>query len=445
MRRLFIQFYLLLMVCFLGAVLLIGGVYQQAVNKVGDRYLSDLLGASLSLIQSELKGVPPARWPATLAKLDHGLSFPLKIERESSYTLDTEASAALARGEIVMLEDSYLYLQRVPDSPFLLVAGPLRYLFFLRQLKWVDYALLTLIGLSLGIPVLLWLRPHWRELMTLEQAAAKLAEGELDARVQLPTDSGVWQVGAAFNRMADSIGSLLAGRKTLIDAVAHELRTPLARLRYRLALLDGDPDSPPRQAIERDLATIDSLLQELLLHARLDRPLVPLTLSRFSGRAWLAERLAEQAPFSGALDWQDDSPADIELVADRHLLSRALDNLLNNARRYARREVRVRLEQDGGEFRLSVDDDGPGIPAEQRGQVLEPFVRLDESRGRDSGGHGLGLSIVNGIARAHHGTLSIDASPSGGALFVLSWPSPGTVHAVTQGNIPLTDAGTGAP
>lgn len=443
MRRLFVQFYLLLISCFLGAVLLIGGVYQQAVDKVGDRYLSDLLGASLSLIQSELKDVPPAQWPATLAELDHGLTFPLKIEHDSTYALDAEARAALARGEIVMLEDSYLYLQRIPDSPFILVAGPLRYLFFLHQLKWADYALLTLIGLSLGIPALLWLRPHWRELMTLERAAARLAEGELDARVQLPADSGVWQVGAAFNHMADNIGTLLAGRKALIDAVAHELRTPLARLRYRLALLDGDPDSPPHLAIERDLAAIDSLLQELLLHARLDRPQVPLTLSHFAAREWVAERLAEQAPLAETLDWQDDSRSDIELVADRHLLSRALDNLLSNARRYARHTVHVRLEQDVGGFRLSVEDDGPGIPPEECERVLEPFVRRDESRGRDSGGHGLGLSIVNGVVRAHHGTLQVDKSPLGGARFVLCWPQSVAVHSVTQRNIPLTDAATG--
>ncbi|WP_024301351.1 two-component system sensor histidine kinase RstB [Pseudogulbenkiania sp. MAI-1] len=443
MRRLFVQFYLLLMACFLGAVLLIGAVYKQAVDKVGERYLSDLLVASLSLIQSELKDVPPEQWSGTLAKLDHGLTFPLKIERDTAYTLDAEARAALGRGEIVMLEDNYLFLQRIPNSSFLLVAGPLRYLFFLHQLKWVDYALLALVGLSLGIPALLWLRPHWNQLMQLEQTAASLAEGDLSARVQLPSSSGVWQVGVAFNRMADNIGTLLAGRKALIDAVAHELRTPLARLRYRLALLGGDPDSAPHQAIERDLAAIDSLLQELLLHARLDRPQVPLTLSRFSVREWLTERLAEQAPLASGIDWQDDSRGETTLVADRHLLSRALDNLLSNARRYARQVVRVRLEQEAGRFCLSVEDDGPGIPPEERERVLEPFVRLDESRGRDSGGHGLGLSIVLGIARAHHGTLSITTSPLGGARFVLCWPSAGTVHTVTQGNIPLTDAGEG--
>ena len=441
MRRLFVQFYLLLMACFLGAVLLVGVVYKQAVDKVGERYLSDLLGASLSMIQSELKDVPPERWSETLAQFDHGLTFPLKIERDASYTLDAEARAALTRGEIVMLEDSYLFLQRIPNSPFLLVAGPLRYLFFLHQLKWVDYALLALIGLSLGIPVLLWLRPHWNQLMQLEQTAASLAEGDLSARVQLPPSSGVWQVGVAFNHMADNIGTLLAGRKALIDAMAHELRTPLARLRYRLALLGGDPDSPPHQAIERDLAAIDSLLQELLLHARLDRPQVPLTLSRFDAREWIAERLAEQTPLASGLDWHNDCAGEIALVGDRHLLSRALDNLLSNARRYARQQVHMRLEQDGGEFCLSVEDDGPGIPPEERERVLEPFVRLDESRGRDSGGHGLGLSIVLGIARAHHGTQAIDASPMGGARFALRW-STDTVHSVTRGNIPLTDAKT---
>ncbi|VEB45111.1 Sensor protein RstB [Chromobacterium violaceum] len=272
MRRLFVQFYLLLMACFLVAVIMVGLVYKQASNEKGERYLSDLLRTTLSLIEADLRGVPEDRWSETLANSDYGFTFRVKVEKMSNYILDEESKQALDRGEIVMLEDKYLFLQKLQDSNYLLVAGPLRYLFFLHQLKWVDYALLALLGLSLAIPVFLWMRPHWRDLVALERTAGRLASGDLAARVDLPPHSGVHHLGIAFNHMADNIGALINSKKTLTNAVAHELRTPLARLRYRLALLEGDEDTPERQAIERDLTAIDKLVEELLFHARLDRP-----------------------------------------------------------------------------------------------------------------------------------------------------------------------------
>jgi two-component system sensor histidine kinase RstB len=422
MRRLFIQFYLLLMTCFLVAVLLVGAVYKQAVDDVGERYLSDLLRTTLSLIEADLRGVPEDRWSETLANSDHGFTFRVKVEKMSSYLLDDESKQALDRGEIVMLEDKYVFLQKLEDSNYLLVAGPLRYLFFLHQLKWFDYALLGFIGLSLAIPVFLWMRPHWRDLVALEQTAGKLANGNLSARVDLPPRSGVSQLGVAFNHMADNIAALINSKKTLTNAVAHELRTPLARLRYRMALLDGDDSSPERLAIERDLSAIDKLVEELLLHARLDRPEAPLQLSSFDAIPWAKDRIAGQAALAQDLQWLEPAGASLPITADEHLLTRVLDNFLSNARRHAKQLVQTSIIVEQRHCIIMVDDDGPGIPEQDRGRVFDAFVRLDESRGRKTGGHGLGLAIVAGIARAHRGEVKVESSPLGGARFLFRWP-----------------------
>jgi len=438
MRKLFIQFYLLLVTCFIVAVIMVGAVYKQAVDKVGERYLSDLLRTSLSLIEAELKGVPPQMWGEMLARADNDLSFHIKVEPLSQYSLDDESYQALANGDIVMIEDSYLFLQRISNSDYVLVAGPLRYLFFLHQLKWFDYALLAFVGLSLALPVFLWMRPHWRDLSALERAATRLGAGQFDTRVNLSERSGVARLGLAFNRMIDSINELLASKKSLTNAVAHELRTPLARLRYRLALLENADTA----AMERDLNAIDSLIEELLLHARLDRPEMTLALSQLDAVPWARTRLADIGAIEPELDWvlATDASTPLSIQADKHLLSRALDNLLTNARRYARTTVQVKLAEDRDGWALSVEDDGPGIPAEDRDRVFEPFVRLDESRARHTGGHGLGLAIVAGIARAHHGSISVDNDGAlGGARFTLRWPKPVVVHSVTPGNIPATD------
>lgn len=423
MRRLFIQFYLLLVTCFMVAVVMVGAVYKQAVDDVGERYLSDLLRTTLSLIEADLHGVPEDRWTETLQSSNHDFTFKVTVEKQSNYLLDEESEEALNNGEIVMLEDKYLFLQKIEDSNYLLVAGPLRYLFFLHQLKSVDYALLALLGLSLAIPVFLWMQPHWKDLVTLEKTAGKLAGGDFSARVHLPSRSGVRQVGAAFNHMADSIAALLASKKALTNAVAHELRTPLARLRYRLALLEGDEDSPAKKAIEKDLSAIDSLVEELLFHAKLDRPEAPLQLTQFDAVSWARERIHEQATLAPELNWLEPAEETLNFLADQYLVTRALDNFLSNARRYAKSTIQTTLRMEDRNCIIMVDDDGPGIPAEDRDRVFDPFIRLDESRGRKTGGHGLGLAIVAGIARLHHGEVKVETSPLGGARFIIRWPT----------------------
>jgi two-component system sensor histidine kinase RstB len=439
MRRLFIQFYLLLIVCFMVAAVAVGVVYKRAINDMGDRYLSDLLRITLTMIENDLKGVPAELWGETLNRIDYGVAFKVRVERASDYPLDDASEKALERDQIVMLSDSYLFLQRIPNSDYLLVAGPLRYLFFLHQLRWLDYLLLGLIGLSLAIPVLLWMRPHWRSLLALEQAAGALERGQLTERVDLPPRSSVYRLGQAFNRMAESIEALIISKKHLIDAVAHELRTPLARLRYRMAMLEGQEDSEVLAGMERDIQAIDSLIEELLLHSRLDRPEVPLNPETFRADPWLNERLADAQAMAPDINWLV-APMSVPVVwGDKALLTRALDNLLGNARRYAHSTVRVMLTEADHQYRLIVDDDGPGISEQDRAKVLEPFVRLDASRGRNTGGHGLGLAIVSAVARAHRGGVEVQASPLGGARFAVSWPRQPLVHMVTQGNIPPTD------
>lgn len=422
MRKLFIQFYLLLIFSFLVAVSLAGLVYKEVAEKAGDRALADLLKTTLTLIEHTLDGVPQAQWPAELAKLDHELDFNVALQPIHSLPLDPVSMQALLRGDIVMLEDDLLYLQRVKQSPYALVAGPMSYLVFMHELKWLDYALLTMIGLSLAIPVLLWMRPHWNELVQLENAAKQLSQGQFQARVSLPPASGLQPLARGFNHMAQSVERLLESKQTLINAVAHELRTPLARLRYRLALLDVDAANPVHEGIERDLNNIGSLIDELLLHARLGRPDLPMQPAVLPAHAWLRQRLddltSHHPQLRVSLRVYHDS-----LYADPTLLARALDNLLNNAANYGQGEIELGFAVLNGEQQLSVADNGHGIAEADRASVLEPFVRLDPSRGGSQGGYGLGLAIVQQIMLAHHGQICIDVSSLGGARFTLGWPA----------------------
>lgn len=421
MRKLFIQFYLLLIFSFLVAVSLAGMVYKEVAEKAGDRALADLLQTTLTLIEHTLDNVPQAQWPQELAKLDRDLDFSISLQTVDRLPLDSASRQALLRGDIVMLEDELVYLQRVKQSQYVLVAGPMNYLVFLHELKWLDYALLAMIGLSLAIPVLLWMRPHWNELMQLELAAKQLRQGQFQARVALPPASGLQPLASGFNLMADSVERLLESKQTLINAVAHELRTPLARLRYRLALLDIAPDSPVQQGIERDLDSVGALIDELLLHARLGRPDLPMHPLTQAAAPWLQQRLDDLHSHYPALQLRHFVYHDT-LFGDEKLLARAVDNLLHNAARYGHGQIELTYAVDNGMQQLSVADNGPGIAEADRDRVLEPFVRLDPSRQAGQGGYGLGLAIVKQVMLVHQGEVKIDSSILGGARFTLSWP-----------------------
>lgn len=431
MRRLFIQFYLLLMLCFGIGALLVGLVYREVADTTGTRLLTDLLRTTLALIETELRTVPQPQWPQALAELDHDLGFPLALTQLETLPIDAEAMRALKSGEIIMQEDETTYLQRLDRTPYVLVAGPMPYLVFLQELHWVDLALLGLIGALLALPVFLWMRPHWRELQQLERSARALADGQFDVRVTLPQNSGLQPLAQGFNHMADSVQLLLDSKQTLLHAVAHELRTPLARLRYRLALRDDDNAAVTDAGVERDLGDIGALIDELLLHAQLARPDLALQQQTFAAQPWLAAHLHEAPALQQHASWGELEVGAAQLSADPALLGRALDNLLNNAARYARQHIRLSFAVVDGWQYLRVADDGPGIPPEQRVRVLEPFVQLEGGAARSKGQLGLGLAIVNQIMQAHGGRVSIEDSPWQGAQVSLCWP---LVQSVTHDN-----------
>lgn len=440
MLRIFVRFYLTLVVSFVGAIALAGSIYGQVVQNVSDRYLNDIFRATVSLAQTELADTPIERWNAKLENLELSLPYPIKVEPLDAYALSDANRAALADGDIVMLTDRYQFLQRVPDTGYMLTLGPIDYLYFLHEIQSFDYLMLGLAALFLGIPAFVWMRPLWRQLMHLKRVARQLGNGNLDARAKLPEDSGVAELGAAFNGMADNLQSLIQSRRELLNAVSHELRTPIARLRYRLAMLEDGVADDARAAMDRDIAAIDDMIEELLLYSRLDQASDLLRPEPLTLWPWLQDVVARHAEDFAHTHFQLDeasaaAPA-LTADADAFYLERALSNLLRNAARYGQGEVLVRLGGDDAHCWLSVEDNGPGIPEAERERVFEPFVRLDHSRDRRTGGHGLGLAIVQRIMGWHHGQAQIDASPLGGARFTLTWPR---VHLLTSGYKITTD------
>ena len=211
-----------------------------------------------------------------------------------------------------------------------------------------------------------------------------------------------------------------------MQAVSHELGSPLSRLRFQLALLegqDGNTEDPRVQSMTRELDALDELVAELLSYVQSDE-------LEIDPMEFLAGKLLSDLAELAHLEATEESTVKVSVVADNgtmvladpKLFQRAAENTLRNAVRYARSEVRLELIDEPSQVRLVVHDDGSGIPEQERDRVVNPFVRLEEDRGRKTGGVGLGLAIVSRILDRHGGALEIGDSPLGGAAVALLWP-----------------------
>ncbi|QQV78422.1 HAMP domain-containing protein [Sphingomonas aliaeris] len=246
--------------------------------------------------------------------------------------------------------------------------------------------LLTLIpAIAMMIVAILLVRRMLFPLRRLAAAADDFGAANVD-EVPEAGPGDVRRVTAAFNRMQQRIRRLISDQTQALAAVGHDLRTPLARLKLRA---DGIQDAALRQAMEGDVAEMSAMVDSLLAFlGGNDDPERPVRIDL----AVTAETIVDALCDAGH-DVRYEGPDHLELTIKPMSLKRAINNLTGNAVRYGEK-VWVRVSQDDGDVTIAVEDDGPGIPERDLSRVLEPFVRLDDARGRDTVGFGLGLPIV---------------------------------------------------
>lgn len=218
----------------------------------------------------------------------------------------------------------------------------------------------------------------------------------------------------AFNRMQKRIAALIEARTQALAAVGHDLRTPLARLSLRAEAIE---DRDVRQAIGRDVGEMEAMVSSLMAFLAGDNDPEPPTSIDL---AVICATLVDDAMDRGR-DAEYVGPDHFELRLRRSAIKRALTNLVDNALHFGSRVI-VRLEPEDGFVTVSVLDDGPGIPEDELSHVLEPFVRLDPARGRNTIGFGLGLPIVIQSIKLDGGTLSLSNLPGGGLMAAVTLP-----------------------
>jgi len=282
---------------------------------------------------------------------------------------------------------------------------------------WLLLVLLLFAAIAAGAyPVV---RRLTRRLEALREGVERFGAGDLGRRVDASGRDEVAAVAASFNRAAERVESLLRSHQSLLANASHELRSPLARLKMALAMLDGaegERRAQLQREIDTDIAELDALVEEVLLASRLDAGAG--TVSREP--VDLHALAVEEAARAGAAI--DDAAAPACIVnGDERLLRRALRNLLDNARRHGGGDVTLAWQPQGAGAVIRVSDRGPGVPEAYRERIFEPFFRLP-GHGEREGGVGLGLSLVRQIAGAHGGRVRCEAREGGGSRFVMVLP-----------------------
>jgi len=292
----------------------------------------------------------------------------------------------------------------------------------------VGGALAWALVLMIGLAGLSWVFVSRRVLKRIDSVSAtsrQIVAGDLTGRLEVAgTGDEFDRLADSLNDMLDRIEHLLYGLKDVSDNIAHDLKTPLSRLRNRVeTALAGPADTTKyRAALEATIEESDALIKTfnaLLMIARVEAGAPDGAMEEVDASAIVRDvaELYEPAAEDKGVQLSVDAPEPVTFKASRELLGQAVANLVDNAIKYggcreggAPLKIRVAAARDGNDLVLTVADNGPGVPAADRERVLQRFVRLEKSRSEP--GSGLGLSLVAAVVRLHHGTLDLgDGNP----------------------------------
>ncbi len=397
------------------------GIVQAIQGRIttGDAHLYMLLDATKRVVAGNLTDPP---------------TFPIEARGGGTFRYylpsdDRSAPARLAAGRVFAL----------PNGASLVVARDIEpqriYLAATNRALAIGMALLALVGLAAGVALG---RHILKRVDSMTAASRSIMAGNLTQRLpRIGTEDELDRLADSLNAMLDRIELLMLGMKEVSDNIAHDLKTPLNRLRNRAEAALADQRGSPawRAGLEHAIEDADELMKTfnaLLLIARLEAGAVDDTMAPVEIGSMvedLAELYAPAAEEAGLdLDWQGAGPAPIHVRANRQLLGQAIANLIENAIKYAApgdgnapadATISVALTPRDGTVEIAVADRGPGIAEEDRERAVRRFVRLEASRTKP--GTGLGLSLVAAVARLHHGGLRLEDNRPG-LRVVLSLP-----------------------
>ncbi|MFL5249740.1 MAG: ATP-binding protein [Myxococcales bacterium] len=367
--------------------------------------IHDELGVDVSVVDLDGNFIATAGRPIVVDPESFG-----QPRRNTSWNVRSGVFAAPVRQRRGGPPTSYL-LVRVPEGTRAV-----------RLVAWLSAVLL--VSLALVYPLS---RSITRPLERLSAAAESFGRGDRSVRSGINSDDEVGRLAQSFDEMANRVEATRKAEKELLANVSHELRTPLARIRVAMELIEPRDDNVQKRlsVVAEELDELERLVADVLTASRLDLLESPIKRDRFSAQALVEKGRSRILALEPDRDVQADVQEGLALEGDERLLARALDNLLDNARKYGggpEKPIRVEARREGTEAVLAVSDAGEGIPPEELERIFDPFYRGTSARHRASG-FGLGLALARRVAEAHGGRIHAQNRSGGGARIELRIPA----------------------
>ena len=289
-----------------------------------------------------------------------------------------------------------------------------------RFWQWPTLLSVGLTALILSGLMIFMVRRITRPLAQLSAAADRFGRGEAVPVLAEQGPLDIQETIRAFNRMRDRLERFVQDRTRMLAAISHDLRTPITALRVRAELID---DAETRGKILTTLDEMQRMTEATLAFVREEAEQED---TRLIDLEALVESLCDDLSDTGK-DVTFSGPGKTPYRCRVVSLKRAISNLVDNAVAYGQR-ARVTLSVEGEALHVTIDDDGPGIAASDMERIFEPFVRLETSRSRDTGGVGLGMAIARSIVRRHGGDITLANRPDGGLRVTVCLPKDGSKH-----------------
>jgi two-component system, OmpR family, sensor histidine kinase RstB len=368
-----------------------------------------LLAGHAVLRAKAIAQTPPAERRTAARELSTELGYPVRTEQSDG---ELGVRSEWRAGQLYVVAP-------VVDTPGQLAFGPLPY----RRPTEVPVTAVITFLVALAVA---WfgLKPVFRRIRSLETASERMCKGDFAVRVTNEPGEMMSGIGNSLNQLADRIGQLLSDERDLLRTVAHEVRAPISRMRFRVERIHervSDELGKDARGLVADLKQVDNLFEELLTYVAFDefdseRP--ALQTAQISVAATVRRLVDEVTSTEKSITVDVQGSETAVVVANSKLFERAVTNLLLNAVAYGGPKIMVFVRDFAEECVVDVQDSGPGIPELDRPKVIKPFVRLSTKKTR---GTGLGLAIVTRIMNLHQGKLHIVDAPAGGASIQLVW------------------------
>lgn len=396
-------------------------IYQKYQEELAVETARDYRGLFL-LLESIHPYLNETQWGTLLEAISSESNVPIDARKYSLWQLPKHATEVLAAKGTWVEDWEEQLLYRAINSEIVARVGPMGESDIVADVD--KYYEIALIGMYSTVG-LMWVGWQLYRQRKLEKATVRFSKGDLQFRAI----TGIYALGSlnnSFNTMADKLERLFASNRNLANAISHELRSPIARIRIQLEMLGQEEQRQAQQdyilGISEDVDDMDELVDEILSYARMERRKPSLNLQAIDVHEWFVDQCEYlKTEVATPIELQINEELN-EIYADHQMMARLVRNLVTNADKFAVTKIVIGLDLRSDLFRLWVDDDGEGIPEQYRDTVFEPFVRLEKSRSKKYGGHGLGLAIVAEIARFHGGKVEIKDSALGGARVLMTWP-----------------------